>query len=125
MYNLDGFDSKIKVHEQKISDVLAEKNSALEEFDNNTKPQMLEELTASKQERIDVAKKDVENSKSAKADSEQKLKDVVNNLNESYGKELGNDMLSINNVNKMIKMIEEGQVTNIREAINRIRANNA
>lgn len=125
MYNLDEFDSKIKVHEQKITDILNQKNAAVEEFDNNTKPQMINELTAQKQERIDNATAEAANSKSAKADSEQKLKDITNDLNERYANELGSDMLNIQSVNKMIKLIEEGQVQNIREAINRLRANNA
>lgn len=125
MYNLEEYDSKIKVHEQKITDIMNQKNAALEEFDNNTKPQMINELTEQKQERIDNAAAEVTNSKSAKADSEQKLKDITNDLNGRYANQIGSDMLNIHSVNKMIKLIEEGQVQNIREAINRLHANNA
>lgn len=124
MYNLGEFDTKIKEYEQAITDITAKKNDALSEFDNNTKEQMITDLTAQKQERIDLAKNEVLNSQSAKADSEQKLKDITDKLDEQYGVSMGNDMLTLQNVNKMITLIEEGQAVNINEAINRIRANN-
>ena len=125
MYNLGEFDSKIKEYEQAVTDITAKKNAALEEFDNNTKAQIIEDLTSKNQERIDNARNEAENSKSAMSDSEQKLKDITDKINETYGNVLGNDMLSISKVDKMIELIEEGQASNINEAINKIRANNA
>ena len=125
MYNLGEFDTQIKTYEQAITDITTKKNAALNEFDNNTKAQIINDLTTQKQERIDLAKSELENSKSAKADSEQKLKDITDSLNEQYGAAMGSDMLTLQNVNKMVALIEEGQAANINEAINRIRANNA
>lgn len=124
MYNLQDFDNKIKAFEQNVSDLITKKNEELQDFDNNIKPQIINDVINSNQERIDSAKSEVENSKSALSDSEQKLKDINESIEEKYAKYLGKDMTSIQMVDKMRALIEEGQATNINEAINKIRGNN-
>lgn len=122
MYNLTEFDTQIKESEETISDIVVKKNDALADFEQNTKPAIISEITERDKERIDGLKSELEKTGSAKRDSEQKQQELTMSITQKYEAFMGKDMMSLEKVDEMIKLINEGQVTTISEAINKIRA---
>lgn len=122
MYNLGDFDEQIKKSEETISQIVVKKNDALKEFEENTKQAIIDEIIGRDKERIDGLKTEFENKVEAKKEADKKQQEVTIEITSKYEAFLGSDMMDVNKVDEMIKLIEEGQVATVAEAVNKIRA---
>lgn len=122
MYNLSEYDEQIKKSEETISQIVVQKNDALKDFEENTKQAIIDEITGRDKEKIEGLKSALLNATEAKKEAEQKQQEVTLGITSKYEAFIGNDMMDVNKVDEMIKLINEGQVATVAEAVNKIRA---
>ena len=99
-----------------------QKNDALKDFEENTKQAIIDEITGRDKEKIEGLKSALLNATEAKKEAEQKQQEVTLGITSKYEAFIGNDMMDVNKVDEMIKLINEGQVATVAEAVNKIRA---
>lgn len=125
IYNLGEFDSKIKAAEENISEIVVKKNEALAEFENHTKTVITEEIQNREKERMEGLREELAKVKEDHHDSEQRQKDLNLMIASKYEAFLGVDMMSLEKIDEMLRLLEEGQVVNVSEALNKVRATTA
>lgn len=125
MYNLDEYNTQIKDLEEKISAIVVKKNDAIADFEKNTKPAIIEEVTSGNRQKLDDMNNEMDNAKVAMSDSEHKLQELTMVITSKYEGYLGSDMMTLDRINEMIKMVSEGEASTISDAINKIRASMA
>ena len=117
MYNLGGYDEKIAEFEAEIADIEARKKQALDEFENELKPQITDEIMAGYSDRLSELFQDkkVKDERFSQADVERK--NLALDLAENYEAYLGKSNMNPKRLEALIAIFEEGSATNLTEAI--------
>ena len=117
MYNLGGYDEKISEFEAEIADIEARKQAALEEFENETKPQITDEIMASYADRLSALFQDKKEKDERFSQMDVEKKNLSLDLTENYEAYLGKSNLNPRRLEALIAIFEEGSATNLTEAI--------
>lgn len=121
MYNLGEYDSRIKMSEDTINGIVAKKNEALADFEQNTKNTIIQDITNQSKEKIEELKAELKKAIETKNENEKKQQEVTMSITSKYEALMGKDMLDIVKVEQMIQLINEGNAANVSEAINKLR----
>lgn len=121
-YNLGGFDEEIGEIESRIKVTAEKKRLALEEFDKNTKPAIISEITGRNRESIEAMNKEIGELTAKRRSLEAEQKDIVYNITSSYEAFLGSEYMKPNKIEELKDVIQSGSAATIIEAINYIKA---
>lgn len=120
-YNLESFDEKLDELHEEARAIEAQKKLELQEFDEQTKEQLVEEI---KSRHIGA----LENLKEQKAVSEQKVEEATNiyqdkvaEIKEKYGTYIGEELCKVNKINALLAILRDGQADSLEEAVSMIR----
>ena len=117
-YGLHEYDEDIKEIEDAIEDIVRKKNDALADFEQTTKADICDEITNRDKPKIDDIKKRISEISIKLKELEQNQKDMSINLSTNYGAYLGEENMTIERITLLSQLINEGQATNIGEAVN-------
>ncbi len=116
-YGLEGFDSEIDSLQKVLNDTVQKREDALKVFDEETAVQIRDEIQKENQPTLDKMMEEMKASRaefdSAKAQAAQAAENVTNNI-EVY---LGKKNTSVEKIDGLISLIQEGKASTIMEAL--------
>lgn len=121
-YNLGSFDEEIGEIESRINVTAGKKKVALDEFDRNTKPAIIAEITGRNKENIEAMNKEIGELTARRRSLEAEQKDIAYEITSSYEAFLGSEYMSPNKIEELKSVIQSGNAATIIEAINYIKA---
>ncbi|MDE6208841.1 MAG: hypothetical protein K2M73_04090 [Lachnospiraceae bacterium] len=117
-YELNKYDKEIKEIEDIIEDIVNRKNEALSEFEKSTRVDIQEEIY----KRDIVSIEDKKNKTAELAvkikDYEEQQKEVALNVSTNYTAYMGEENLSLDRIEKLIMIMDDGKAETIGDAIN-------
>ncbi len=117
-YGLHEYDEDIEEIEEAIDDIVRKKNEVLADFEKTTKNDICEEITKRDMPKIDDIKKKISETSIKLKELEQKQKDMSINLSTNFGPYLGEENMTVDRINALISLIENGEASNIGDAVN-------
>ncbi len=117
LYNLKKFDDEIAHLQQELKDVLAKKADALNTFETVTKNILSDEIEHNHKEKLDQLQQEYERATKELRDVSQQVKKKRLDITDQYGTYLGNDFLDPLKIVELCTIIQNGQASNISEAI--------
>lgn len=118
MYGLEDFDSKISEINADIEKITADKEAALKNFDDFTKPEIISEIEGRELPKINELEAGLKEAEKSIADLEEQLKTLSINISTNYEAYLGKDFTSPEKVDVLLSYMETGRATTVAEAIN-------
>lgn len=122
-YNLDNFDEEIAEINERIDSATEKKRKALEDFEKNTKPAIVSEITDRNKSKLEEMKKEVQEISAKRKSLEAEEKELAYHITEAYEGFIGSEYMDVRRIEDLIAVINSGNATNISEAINYIKAN--
>ena len=117
-YGLHEYDEDIEEIEDAINDIVHKKNEVLADFEKTTKNDICEEITKCDMPKIEEIKKKITETSLKLKELEQKQKDMSLNLSTNFGPYLGEENMTVERINMLAGLIENGQASNIGDAVN-------
>ena len=115
-YNLHEFDEKINTSNQMISSYLDKKKNALLEFDQKTAEDIKKQIEIENKEALETLKADYKKLKEKRENLVKKCNDISMDLSTNYESHLGKSFMTLEKLNVMTQVIENGQAENIGQA---------
>lgn len=117
-YGLESFDSEIKELEQQISEIVARKNNAVNDFERTTKADIEEEITARDIGKIEKLKKEQNEAAIKLKELEQQQKNITIDISTNYTAYIGEENMNTESIEKMMVLLADGRAKTIGDAIN-------
>ncbi len=121
-YGLEDYDAEIYRLESEKAEVATKKQEALTTFENNGKVLLSKEIMENNQERIHQLEEDVMMAADVLSELQAQGKTLSRQITENYEPLLGREFLNTEKIDRMLVMFREGQVANITEAQELVRA---
>ncbi len=118
--NLRSFDEEIRQKGQEKTDLEAQKTSALYQFDNVTKQQIISEIDSTYAERLAEARNEAAQTKAVIAEYTQKVSGAENLLNTNYVQYVGSRNLNHDSIERMIGMLDNSEAASVTDAVTRL-----
>ncbi len=119
-YDLSSFDSELAAKKQEKNNLEQLKTSALYQFDNVTKQQIISEIDSTYAERLTAAQNDAAQAKAVVGEYTQKVAVEEDQLNANYLQYLGSRNLSHEAIEKMIGLLDNGEAASVTDAVTRL-----
>lgn len=116
-YNLDHFDKELKQLEDKYSEIIKEKNTALLNFESETRRAIIQETQAGWQKEIAGLKEQLDEVHRELQLQEDRIKDLSLSLARDYEGYLGKDLLTLDKIDQLIDILESRKAGTISEAV--------
>lgn len=116
-YQLSSFDEEIKEIEGRMDILIQNKNAALAEFERDTLPAIVEEINRQELPKIEQMKQTLTETSAQILSQEGKQKEVTQRITSNYEAFMGADYMKVEAIDVLLRMIEEGRVATIGEAL--------
>lgn len=116
-YGLEGYDSEIQSLQQALNETVQKREDALKAFDEETAVQIREEIQKENQPTIDQMTEDVKASKAAFEEAKAKATQAAENVTNNFEVYLGKKNTSVDKIDGLISIIQEGKAKTIMEAL--------
>lgn len=123
LYGLEGFDEELTRLDKEVQDLTGQKNDALSVFENTTVPVITAEIRKQYDEKIASLKAECDRMKAETSEAEEKIKALTLKVASEYEPYIGKDLITLDNINSLINIIEAGNAYNISEAVQFFRKN--
>ncbi len=124
-YDLGHYDDQIAQLEQKISELTAQKEEALNTFDTVTKNIIADEVTASHQEKLNELDGLCSRKAGEIAGLEASIEEKNRLLDESYAPHVGREFLTEERLDALLEIMEERHIASLGEALSEYRQTHA
>lgn len=116
-YELGEFDEKINSIQQQIDSIVEEKKNALTVFENQTKRDISNEINSRYSAEIEEDERNLEKTINEKHSVEAELSELTIKISKQYETYLGKEVLSVNVVDSMINIMNDGNAETIADAL--------
>lgn len=116
-YGLDKFNDEIADLETEVANITEEKKAALVTFETTTKYVIIEEIKNRKQKELDDLKMNHGRVYEEQRNAEEKVKQYSLEISSKYESFVGKENMSIDRINRLIELVESGEVTKVSDAI--------
>lgn len=116
-YNLQEFDKEIERFQGEYSNASKKREDALKQFDDETAPEIKEEIEKDSKKIIEDLTKELDALKQLYAEKEATVKQVSTELNENYGIYLGKKNLTEEKIDELILLIKQDKAQTIMQAL--------
>lgn len=115
-YGLENYDTEIAGFQQALSEAMQNRDAALKVFDEETSIQIRDEIMRENQPTIDKMTEELAQSKQTYEAAQAQLTEA-NDIVKSYELYLGKKNTSVDKIDGLINLIQEGKATTIMEAL--------
>lgn len=120
-YELSEYDSEIAANHDVLNEKMNARDEALKDFDENTAVQLREEIERENQPAIDEMTKELEESRAALSAAKEAAQKSAEEVTNSYEVFLGKKNTSVEKVDELIHIMQEGRASTIMEALDVLR----
>lgn len=120
-YDLAQYDTEIAARKQEYSELQTQKTSALYQFDNETKQQLIAEIDGIYAERVKAAAEAAQSAAAAAAELEKRISDAEGRLSGEFVQYIGSENLNHDTVAGMLQLIESGEAASVSDAIAKLK----
>lgn len=117
-YNLNSFDNEIDDLEDYINDIVRKKNQVLEKFETTTKLEITEEITEREQPKIEKLRKQLNETQIELKSYNESQQNMSLKISSNYAAYLGNEYMTVAKIDKLIRIMDDGNAKTIGDAIN-------
>ena len=117
MYGLEDFDVRIHDIHNDIKKIEAERDLALDEFENTAKPDIVEEIERRDRDRIASMKTDLEKKSVELTKLEELVKEQTIYISSNYEAYLGKEFATVDKLDELYAIIHSGVADTIGQAI--------
>ena len=117
MYGLESYDSKINSLHDEISRIEEEKNAALEEFENTTKKDIVNEINERYEEKLSSMETELQKKKSEYDDLDDLVKKQRIYISSNYEAYLGKDFMSMDKLSELNQIMKSDSADTIAQAL--------
>ena len=116
-YELEAFDSEIGDIQQQIDRIVEEKKNALTVFENQTKKDIASDINARLAPEIEESDSKLQGIRSEKHQIDSELNELTVKISKNYESYLGKEVLSLNVIESMIEIMNDGNAEVIADAL--------
>ena len=120
-YDLGGFDNELQVKSQQKEALGAQKAEALDQFDNVTKNTLTGEIDAKYSEDLSTLQTRIAENTDAVNTFTERVAAGESGLNQAFADKLGAKNLSREKIERMIGLIDSGEVRSLHDAVSRMK----
>lgn len=117
MYGLESYDSKINSLHDEISRIEEEKNAALEEFENTTKKDIVNEINERYEEKLSSMETELQKKKVEYDDLDDLVKKQRIYISSNYEAYLGKDFMSMDKLSELNQIMKSDSADTIAQAL--------
>ncbi|MGI5990624.1 MAG: hypothetical protein ACOX78_10290 [Lachnospiraceae bacterium] len=121
VYGLEEFDKKIAEINGEIESIRDNEKKALDDFEKNTKPDIISEIEGRHQKKTDSLKSTLDQRKKTSSDLEERLKQQRLYISTNYEPYLGPDFSDLSKLEELRKVMTDNKLTTIAEAMDMAR----
>lgn len=121
VYGLEEFDKKIEEINGEIQSITENEKKALDDFEKNTKPDIISEIESRHQKKTDSLKSTLEQRKKTSSDLDDRVKQQRLYISTNYEPYLGPDFSDLDKLESLRKVMAENKLTTIAEAMDMAR----
>lgn len=116
-YELEKFDTEIDDIQQQIDQIVEEKKNALNLFENQTKRDISNDINSRYASEIEADDKALEETREEKHAVDSELSELTVKISKNYESYLGKEVLSVNVIDSMIEIMNNGNAETIADAL--------
>ena len=116
-YELEKFDTEINDIQQQIDRIVEEKKNALNIFENQTKRDISNDINSRYAPEIEADDKALEQTREEKHTVDSELSELTVKISKNYESYLGKEVLSVNVIDSMIEIMNNGNAETIADAL--------
>ena len=116
-YGLETYDEELAEIDGEIRKIAGEEREAVNAFENETAPQIKEEIERRYQEELVSAGEELETVREEQKKTESQKQELSRMLSKQYEAYLGKEMLNVAKLDRLISHIQSGAATTIGEAL--------
>ena len=116
-YELEKFDTEIDEIQQQIDQIVEEKKNALSLFENQTKRDISNDINGRYAPEIEADEHALETTREEKHSVDSELNELTVKISKNYESYLGKEVLSLNVIDTMIEIMNDGNAENIADAL--------
>ena len=117
MYGLESYDSNINSLHDEISRIEEEKNAALEEFENTTKKDIVNEINERYEEQLSSMETELQKKKAEYDDLDDLVKKQRIYISSNYEAYLGKDFMSMDKLSELNQIMKSDSADTIAQAL--------
>ena len=117
IYGLESYDSKINSLHDEISRIEEEKNAALEEFENTTKKDIVNEINERYEEKLSSMETELQKKKAEYDDLDDLVKKQRIYISSNYEAYLGKDFMSMDKLSELNQIMKSDSADTIAQAL--------
>lgn len=125
LYGLEKFNDELKELETELESIAEEKKKALKKFETQTKAVIAGELAGEYAQKLDPLRTEHEKVYDEQRRTEESVKALSMKLTNEYNSYLGKENLDITMIDEMIRIMEAGEASTIKDALNVYRGRGA
>ncbi len=120
-YGLEEYNSEIYTLQSQINGFLQQKKDALNTFENVTRPDIKQQITASNQAELDNLKAGYKKAYDEGRENQSRLNNLAVQVASEYEGYIGKDLLTVEKIGQMEQLIANGSAANIADAAAKVR----
>ncbi|MCR5293257.1 MAG: hypothetical protein K6E28_10330 [Eubacterium sp.] len=124
-YDLDEFNVKIQLAEEKQEAINFDRNNALKDFDENVTKSITDEITEKRTPELEEKKKALEELMEKTEEINAEYDSASADIDSKYISELGADIVRPDVIDKLAKIMDEGKASTIGDAIEVLKGKNS
>ena len=117
-YELHDYDNEIKELEDSMADIVVRKNVALDDFEKTTREEIYNEIYRRDIISINEKKQKINDLTSSLKDLETQQKEMALNISTNYTAYMGAENMTMETIERLIMIMDEGKATTVGDAIN-------
>lgn len=120
-YGLEEYDKKIEQINSEIQSINEKQKQALDDFEKNTKPDIISEIEGRHQKKTDSLKSTLEQRRKTETELEERVKQQRLYISTNYEPYLGPDFSDLDKLESLRKVMSDNKLTTIAEAMDMAR----